>query len=58
MPSFVLPHATRGAVATRFPPEPSWHLDVGHLKAALVNQFVADSYQARLRARGLQCMPA
>lgn len=47
MPSIPLPHAVPGAVVTRFPPEPSWHLDIGHCKAALMNQLVAAQFQGR-----------
>ncbi|KAF6257709.1 tRNA synthetases class I, catalytic domain-containing protein [Scenedesmus sp. NREL 46B-D3] len=46
-PSIPLPHAVPGAVVTRFPPEPSWHLDIGHCKAALMNQLVAAQFQGR-----------
>jgi hypothetical protein len=40
-----LPSAVQGKVVTRFPPEPSWVFDVGHAKAALMNEFIAQSYQ-------------
>jgi hypothetical protein len=53
MPSIPLPHAVPGAVVTRFPPEPSWHLDIGHCKAALMNQFVAAQFQ--VPAQGYDC---
>lgn len=40
-----LPNAVVGQVVTRFPPEPSWLLDLGHCKASLMNQFIATQFQ-------------
>jgi hypothetical protein len=40
-----LPNAVAGQVVTRFPPEPSWLLDLGHCKASLMNQHIATQFQ-------------
>lgn len=45
---FQLPNAVQGSVVTRFPPEPSWHLDIGHCKAALMNQLIASQFEVRV----------
>lgn len=51
MSTYKLQNATKGNVITRFPPEASGYLHIGHVKACIINYIVSKEYEGKMILR-------